>query len=276
MKKPLNLNNQPAAIVVPWYTRDYILPEEEISIDHLRHFLGDYDKFLVIPEGLDFTLKDLTNIEFEKKYFGSAKAFDQLLFSPYLYKLFDNYKYILIYHPDALVFSDQLDYWCQQGYDYIAPPWIPHPNAPYHKDKFLEGQIGNGGFSLRKVKSFYKITKSKSISIKSRDEVYYDFGELDKINPIIRPLKKLLISLRFFPLEKRYTIDDFFWGVKAQKYNKSFRIPTMDVALKFGFECEPTYAYEKNHRELPFGCHAWTNYDRNFWNQFLLSNERIR
>jgi hypothetical protein len=39
------------AVVVPLSTRSELMPEEQISLRHLVHFLGDYDKFLVVPKG---------------------------------------------------------------------------------------------------------------------------------------------------------------------------------------------------------------------------------
>ena len=39
------------AIVVPLSTRPALLPEEEVSLRHLRHFLGAYDKYLIAPAG---------------------------------------------------------------------------------------------------------------------------------------------------------------------------------------------------------------------------------
>jgi len=40
-------------------------PSEEISLRHLNHFLGKYDKCLLVPESLDFALPGLITMHFQ-------------------------------------------------------------------------------------------------------------------------------------------------------------------------------------------------------------------
>ena len=35
-------------------------------------------------------------------------------------------------------------------------------------------------------------------------------------------------------------------------------------------EVSPRLCFERNHRQLPFGCHAWARYDGAFWEPHLL------
>ncbi len=271
MKQYKNKNR--VAIAVPWFNRDHVLPEEEISIQHLNHFLGDYDKYLIIPSTIDLEIAGLNTIKMPDKYFGSVKAHNLMLLSKRFYKHFLDYEYLLIYHPDALVFSDELEYWCDQGYDYIGPPWIPHSEAPYHGDTVIEGKVGNTGFSLRKVKSLMEVINSKKVSLKSHEELEYDIGDLSNMNALTSYIKRLLVKIRFFPLERRYSIDDTFWGIRASNYVSSFNVAPLDVALQFAFEFAPRHCYELNNHKLPFGCHAWTRYDKEFWEQFTLTKK---
>ena len=44
------LEQKAVAVVVPGYNRSQFTPAEEISSLHLEHFLGRYDKFLVMPQ----------------------------------------------------------------------------------------------------------------------------------------------------------------------------------------------------------------------------------
>jgi hypothetical protein len=97
------------AIVVAHSNRAHITPAEEISLQHLNHFLGTYDKYLLIPESLDFELPGLTAKHFDNRFFGSVDAHVRMLFSPEYYQTFSDYKYNLTYHLDSLVFSDQLE-----------------------------------------------------------------------------------------------------------------------------------------------------------------------
>lgn len=258
------------AIAVPWFDRDYILDSEKTSLRHLHAHLGKYDKYLVIPEGLDFELDGLETRVVDKKYFGSVKAHNRMLLSKDFYKMFKDYEYLLIYHPDALVFSDQLEYWCDQGYDYIAPPWIAHPDAPYHGNKVIEGGVGNSGFSLRKLSAIQSILNSKKIGLKSKEEAVYDFGGSTNEFFVRRIVRRILTRLNYFPLESRYYVDDLFWGLKAKYYNKAFTVAPVDIALKFAFESVPGYCYEQNNNTLPFGCHAWEKYDPEFWEKYII------
>ena len=93
------------------------------------------------------------------------------MLSSEFYRRFSKFEYILIYQLDAFVFKDQLNYWCKKGYDYIGAPWF----EGFHLTKTGVNIIGvgNGGFSLRRVKThidltgrfgFFKIYK-KNISL---------------------------------------------------------------------------------------------------------------
>ncbi|MEM8909693.1 MAG: DUF5672 family protein, partial [Bacteroidota bacterium] len=77
-------------------------------------------------------------------------------------------------------------------------------------------------------------------------------------------------SLLFWPLTWLFTKnEDFFWSIVMPKINPFFKIPNMQEALGFAFELAPRKAYEMNHHQLPFGCHAWEKYDPDFWQPFI-------
>lgn len=88
------------------------------------------------------------------------------------------------------------------------------------------------------------------------------------------PKKLLMKSHRFnnaqWEIKHWNKNDDLFIADRATHYYPGFKIAPMDVALRFGFECAPRYCYEQTGHTLPFGCHAWERYDREFWEQFLL------
>jgi hypothetical protein len=44
--------------------------------------------------------------------------------------------------------------------------------------------------------------------------------------------------------------------------------------LRFAFEAAPRQCLEMNQGRLPFGCHAWGRYDREFWTPHLLASEQ--
>ena len=105
------------AIVVPMSNRAELTSDEEISFRHLLHYLGKYDKYLVVPKNLQVDFPGFGIKRFDNRFFGSLAAHTKLVLSPRFYKAFSDYKFILIYHLDSLVFSDQLTDWCEMDYD---------------------------------------------------------------------------------------------------------------------------------------------------------------
>jgi hypothetical protein len=267
------------AVVVPLSNRNEITNDEKISLAHLVHHLGHYDKYFLVPNGLKFSANGFTNVRFDDQFFGSVDANRKLMFSKTFYKRFDRYKYILIYHLDALVFSDQLKSWCEKGYDYVGPPWVKHQEAPY-AGLNIEDKVGNGGFSLRNVDSFLKVIKSKIYYIDPK--VYWRVAYADK-NLFVKTLnypKKYLKYLTVFngsrfEMARFKTNEDQFWAGRAIHYYPEFNLPTVQTALQFGFECLPRHCFELNGRRLPFGCHAWPRYDREFWEPYLMSSQAV-
>jgi hypothetical protein len=84
-------------------------------------------------------------------------------------------------------------------------------------------------------------------------------------------LKKLGIANRLKWFLRHYDgNEDLFWGRQAVHFDSSFRVPTTGQALRFSFETDPAFCFERNARQLPFGCHGWARYDRKFWEPYLL------
>src|SRR4030095_1462522 len=143
------------AIVVPLYNPT-LTADEEISLRQLTHFLGANDKFLVVPQTLNIKLQGFQVCRFADEFFFDTATYSALLLSRDFYRTFAEYRSILIYQLDALVFSDQLLPWCERGLDYIGAPWL----AGVGLDFVQTTTVGNGGFSLRRTDSFLKVTES--------------------------------------------------------------------------------------------------------------------
>jgi len=270
------MSQKRVAIVVPLSNRTTLTGDEKISLRHLEHFLGKYDKFFIAPNSLDFQRPGFKCIHVDDKFFGSAAAHKKLLFSILFYKMFIEYEYLFLYHLDALVFSDQVDKWCDRGYDFIGPPWIKHPEAPYYGNAVYEGKVGNGGFSLRKIETFLRILSSKKPAYSPSE--YWDKFHSHKplLKRIINSPKRVLMNFKKFncirwELERYAGSEERFLIHRARHYYSNFNIAPIDEALYFGFECVPRYCYELTNNKLPFGCHAWHVYDRKFWEPFLLA-----
>lgn len=270
------------AIVVPISNRPQLTADEEISLRHLRHFLGSYDKFVIAPKGLKFQLPGFKTLRFSQKYFGSARAHGRLLFQADFYKTFDDYKYILIYHLDALVFSDELMKWCETDVDYIGAPWFSRSD-PWNTEPI----VGNGGLALMKIETVLNVLCER---YRDAPVKYWE----DRFERFLRVLPKILsypkrltpawlrgsrserLSKRLQTCEIHLRGNDSFWSYDAVKYVPGFKIPGWRTALRFSFECHPRKCFELNGLKLPFGCHAWPRsdnwprYEREFWEPYLL------
>ena len=58
--------------------------------------------------------------------------------------------------------------------------------------------------------------------------------------------------------------EDLFFSFMAT-LSDFFRTPNFKIAAKFSHDIEPQYLSKIIANELPFGVHAWSKYDRNFW-----------
>jgi Protein of unknown function (DUF5672) len=237
-------------VLIPIY-KDHFGELEEKSFLQCVKVLKNYEIVLVQPEGLDnsFLTQNFHNLSvenFPEHYFKSINGYNELLLSASFYERFLDSEFILIYQLDAFVFKDELDKWCQKGYDYIGAPWIATlENTIWLKyfNKLARNfrskkkndreqiffKVGNGGFSLRKTKSHYLIAKENS-------DFIHDF--------LNEKVKKI------------YAIEDVFWSLKAKDFKPDFEIPDYKEALSFAIDRKPKIALELAHNQLPFGCHG--------------------
>ncbi len=265
-----------AAVVVPMSNRAELTPDEALSLSHLTHYLGRYDKYLVVPQTLQIAVPEFHLARFDNNYFGSAAANTRLMLSTSFYERFQQYEYILVYHLDALVFSDQLEKWCDRGFDYIGPPWQETADTPWVK----EPGVGNGGFCLRKVSSCLKVLNSTKYAIEP-DRYWEKYCAANsRFKQLANLPRKYLKQLRLFNSVKRevskfHKNEDIFWATRATHYYPAFKIAPVDVALQFAFEGAPRDCFKENNNTLPFGCHAWPKYDRSFWEPHLLTQQEL-
>ncbi len=152
------------AVIIPYY-RNILTEAEQISFKQCLKILSGYPIILIIPDSMDETKCQYKEVLYEKvpaAWLESIASYNQMMLTIDFYMRFEKYKYILIYQLDAFVFSDQLDRFCQCGFDYIGAPWLK--GIKYYKDfSKCVWHVGNGGLSLRKVNSFIKILKNMNI-----------------------------------------------------------------------------------------------------------------
>ena len=215
---------------------------EEVSLIQCQKVLGEFDIIFICPEQLDTTnynslIPGRKEFYFDPIYFKSVKSYSSLCKKSFFYKRFLEYEFMLVYQTDCFVFKNELLEWCNKGYDFIGPPWI-HKEwmegmARNLKMPFLKGyfnEVGNGGFSLRKVKKFFIFSR-----------LYFLLADNTNFN------------------------EDVFWVNFTRILFPRFKISKFKDALAFGFEEEPEKCYALNNYTLPFGCHAWEKHDFDFW-----------
>ncbi len=266
-------------VVVPIY-QSVLSPDEEISLGTTRKHLSKHGICFVAPESLDLTavINPAETVErFDDHFFSGIAGYNRLLTSSLFYDRFADCSHLLICQLDCLVFQDELDLWCETGFDYIAAPWFR---------KFLDDpteglwRVGNGGFSLRNVQSHLRVLKQRILQgyiypmhgsspwepTEPSDEV----GLYQRLTPWYRRMNPFA---RWTTIEEellRYPRnEDLFWSLEAPKFDPAFRVASAEEALPFAFEMAPRWCFQKNGSRLPFGCHAWARYDREFWEEHL-------
>lgn len=245
------------AIVIPIYQTNLSALEYR-SLKQAFTVLDAYSLIFIKPESLDLAPieKDFPPTEvvtFADCFFQDKNGYNELMLSASFYERFRSFDYMLIYQLDAYVFRDELFAWCQKGYDYIGAPWlkkriyqypvISQIRVAWHHAKLKRGklssqslynQVGNGGFSLRKVESHYEA----AIKYQTKIRAY--------------------VSVE----NNHFYNEDVFWATEVP----AFRKPSAREALAFSFDKYPSYCFRLTNGQLPFGCHAWYKYKmRRFW-----------
>lgn len=255
------------AIVIPVYKQTYT-PSEILSLNAWKKYLSSYDTFIIAPTEIKPPIKTMKSMYFDASYFTSIRKYSQLLLSTDFYEAFRSYKYILVYQLDALVFSDQLSSWCKMGWDYIGAPWTFS----------LIGRItnatqsslgGNGGFSLRQVKSCLSVLKKTNREAKhsfsSREKQIIWFG----INILLGRTQGKWLEC---PATQYPFNEDGFWSFEAKKYIPSFKLADREISGSFAHETDSLKQLKENRSKLPFGVHAWEKYDKTFWLKQIKAN----
>jgi len=237
-----------------------------LSREKYENELGTY-KLLENNMNLEIKWSNWNNVEYFKKK-------DNYYYSIDFYEKFTAAEFILIYQLDSWVFSDQLNHWCSRGYSYIGAPWFH--NFEKGNDSVSLWAAGNGGFSLRKIDDFIEVLESdkKVFPFKFIWSKYEKYGFWEKL---LR-LPKMLVQY-FFRNNTNHLYElfgeneDHFWSFHAKDLEASFTVANVNTALAFAFECNPKRMFELNHKELPFGIHAWEKYDLPFVETVLFSKE---
>jgi hypothetical protein len=263
---------QTCCIVIPIY-KQFPSETEIVSFQQALTLLPEYTIVFVTHKKLDCAVYMKIGGErkaplmfeyFYPTYFASLHGYNALMLSKEFYDRFCAFRYMLIYQLDAYIFSNQLEFWCKQNYDYIgAPaPWNSQEN-----DELDRMAVGNGGFSLRKIATFSKLCRifGTSISIirfvhfcyaiynaitkKARENIAYMFLRI----VLYIPMKILFLAGQKIFSKYGELNEDVIWSYIISQHGL---LPTVGVAAKFAFELCPELLFKLNNGVLPFGCHS--------------------
>lgn len=226
-------------VVIPIY-KTKVEGLEYKSLLQCKNILHKHKIIFTHPLHLDtsFYEKEIPLAQFQAfdiEYFNGINGYNKLLLSPFFYKKFLSYKFMLIYQLDAWVFRDDLLMWCKREYGYIgAPNPIKGSGNKTWYNQVFGSHLLNGGLSLRKTKSCMRAAK----------------------------IHKWLYGNSFTGNE-----DAYFSAAFARFFFVKFiiKLPDFKTAIKFAMEKEPKKMFELNNSKLPFGCHAFEKYDLIFW-----------
>lgn len=151
---------------------------EEASFKRCLEVFGGKRKIkLIFPKGASTEYyekySDLLEIEaVNKKWLSSKDSYNKMCCNKNFWKIFTDYEYVLIYQTDCWVFKDDLDKYIDMGYDWYGAPW-----------PFWENDVGNGGFSLRKVQKMIDICeKHRLVKNNMNEDVWFCRKLKDEMN----------------------------------------------------------------------------------------------
>ena len=145
--------------------------------------------------------------------------------------------------------------------------------------------VGNGGLSLRRTRTALRVLRSFSYIWKPRELLHgpasapielvnvltWEFREKNRRCDSLRTALRNLVfgNNTFYPLNDFSVHEDLFWGLIAARNFSWFKVAPVEEARKFSIEGNPRQLFALNRNQLPFGCHAWSKHDREFWAPYI-------
>ncbi len=248
------MEKEKAVVIIPIHQPEPA-PLEKISLQQTFTLLHPHPIIFMAPLALDTAWYEAFHVNgkkatIERFDWHGYVAYSTLQTKSFFYQRFLAYEYMLTCHMDAFVFRDELEKWCALEYDYIGSV-IYNTNFKM-EDTFFKiittytnpDYFGNGGFSLKKTETFYRIT--------SRYKLYIDFYHWQR------------------KLRRRGFYDDLFHSLHYPKIFPQFRTAPRELAQQFGadfvlFNENELPFTRKDCNSLPFGIHGWIKNQQAFW-----------
>ena len=255
-------------VVIPVHLPDPT-SAETISLRQCSTVLSRWDIFILAPEFLDLAayhalITNAKELRVKSCWMESLNSYNQMMMSPLVFRTLKHYTHMLLHEPDAIVLRDELEYWCNQPFDYIGAPWFED-----FKDAHSEARavgVGNSGFSLHRLDMSRYVTSSR--------KRWYPWRQV--INDLTRGVRGNLPCLRrgyvgagsggqMKGAWKLYQENcDKFWSYLVPRVFPEFKVAPVTSAVKFSWEVLPARCMAMNQGKLPFGIHAWVKYDIDF------------
>lgn len=257
--------NVKVQIVIPIY-KSQLSSNELMALDNTMSKLSRYPIVFLINHQVEIApllakYPQATTLTVSDDWLGARRGiqgYNEMMMSKEFYELFPHTEFILICHVDAWIFRDEIEQWCDAGYDIVAAPWPTRPlyrMFPFKhyislRNRIMEKQgkrirphmrehIGNGGLCLRRVKVFRDACVKYADTIKEY---------------IARAPQDVLYN------------EDLFWAMET----KELKYPSVEEALRFSYDLKPKVCHQLNHYNIPMGCHGYAHRSRvKFWAQFI-------
>lgn len=266
-------------IVIPVYKQEPTA-DEQLSLRQCLKILSAHPICLVCPKSLNIQAyceaaqRDIPCERFDDSFFKGIEGYNRLMQSRDFYKRFAAFEYMLIYQLDAWVFRDELEAWCQKGYDYIGAPWFEKHFS--HEEGYKLWCAGNGGFSLRRIPTFIRVLKPRQ-RMKTIHEIFRnDYHSISDLGHCLMLCMGPLFGsnsmhhyMKSGDMQQMWEDEFFCIGLSSTHYR--LRIPSPEEAAHFSFEISPQYLFDEiTQGKLPFGCHAWRKYQyEDFWKHYI-------
>lgn len=184
---------------------------------------------------------DCRIIRMDPVFFHVDQTRQLLMRTPQFYNYFTDFEYVLTYQLDCWVFRDDLDNFCESGYDYLCAPLVEECKD-ISTQNFILPEIIISGLMMTKVSAMIKC-----IYMQLRDDLMHNYKSI---------------------LSKPYISDKKSMGSYLTSINSEFKTAPEDICMEFAFGAKPRQFYEKI-KKLPCCCKGYVYHDKEFWSKFI-------
>lgn len=236
------------AIVIPFYKteRDPITEASLKSLirNHSKWTHNNVNVVFVYPEGenqyldkwietfeCDWSKYNIEHRTFNRNYFQNPHTYSKLLKSFSFWNSLSQYKKICIFQDDGFLIKDSFKELFESEWNYIGAPIMPTQNGWMNAPV-----VGNGGISIRDVKTFKWLTDNDGSFLKRNKEIMTTFKS---------------------KIENGYELyEDLYFGELCNYIYKIKKCPT-EYAAKYIWDMNPNLVSAKYGIEIPSMLHAF-------------------